>query len=89
MIPLAILAFLIGAVLAMRWRVLVLIPTCVVLAASSTAFDLLTHQTGMMTLRVAAILLAHQIGYLFGALIRGYFTYVAKQHTHLLAKARF
>ena len=91
MIALAIFAFLVGAVLGMRWRVLVLIPTCAVLAASSAAFDLLTHQTGLtaIVVRVAAMLLAHQAGYLFGALIRGHFAYGARQRADLMARARF
>jgi hypothetical protein len=91
MIPVAIFAFLVAAVLGMRWGVLVLIPTCAVIAASFTTFELLTHQTGLMTVasRLAAILLAHQIGYLFGALIRGYFAYGARQRADLVTRTRF
>lgn len=88
MIALAILAFLVGAVLGMRWRVIVLIPTSGSIVAAAIAFDLLLSHAGLAATVscLAVILFAHQSGYLFGALIRSYFSY--GERSTLVARAR-
>ena len=88
MIAVAILAFLVGAVLGMRWRVLILLPTSASIAAAAIAFDLLMSHAGLAATvsDLAVILFAHQTGYLFGALVRGYFSY--GERTSLVARAR-
>src|SRR6202000_1645570 len=71
-IPLAVLAFLVGAVLGMRWRVLVLIPTSGSIVAAAIAFDLLLAHAGLAATVscLAGILFAHQSGSFFGDLMR-------------------
>lgn len=88
MIALAILAFLVGAVLGLRWRVLVLLPTCGTIVVAAIAFDSLMSHAGLMATvsYLAVILFAHQAGYLFGALVRSYFAY--GERTTFVARAR-
>lgn len=90
MIPFAILAFLVGAVLGMRWRVLILIPTCTLLAIAAVAIDLIPSGPGLATivLDVVTILVAHQAGYLFGALAHGYLAHGPRERAALRARAR-
>jgi hypothetical protein len=90
MIPFAILSFLVGAVLGTRWRVLMLLPTCAALVAATIIFGLVVSRLEVMTiaLDVAMILLTHQTGFLFGALVRGYLAFGARQRVAPIAKAR-
>ena len=88
MIALAILAFLIGAVLGMRWRVLVLLPTSGSIVAAAIVFDLLMSHAGLVATAscLAVILFTHQAGYLFGALVCAYFSH--GERSTVVARAR-
>lgn len=90
MLPLAIFAFLVGAVLGMRWRVLVLLPTCLLFAAAAITVNLIASHAALAAIvfDIAAILSAHQAGYLFGAMVRSYFAYGARRRADIPARAR-
>ena len=87
MIALAVLVFLIGAVLSVRWRAFVLLPTSGSIVAVAIALDLTSHAGLAATMsHIVLTLFAHQSGYLCGALIAGYFTH--RERDNFVARAR-
>ena len=87
MIALAVLAFLIGAILSVRWRAFVLLPTSGSIAAVAIALGLMSDAGLAATMsHVVLTLFAHQSGYLCGALISGYFTHRVRDN--FVARAR-
>jgi hypothetical protein len=88
MISFAVSAFFCGAVLGMRWRVLVLLPSSAALVLATIAASAFGRELGLgaTTLNALAMLLAHQSGYLFGAAIHAYLLH-ARAHTDLVARS--
>jgi hypothetical protein len=67
MIPVAILAFLIGTVLAWGFRVWILIPTTLLLVPTLTIFELVLGTSFLTAVGSSLLLgLAPQLGYAFG-----------------------
>lgn len=87
MIALTVLAFLIGAVLSVRWRAFLLLPTSGSIVAVAIALGLMSHAGLAATIsHIVLTLFAHQSGYLCGALICGYFT--VRERTGVVTRAR-
>jgi hypothetical protein len=87
MTSLAIYAFLTGAALGLRWRVLVLLPACLVFG-TATLVTLLLQGSGLISgaLWTFAVLAIVQVGYLMGSIGHGLVGHGAKRKPKAIAQ---